>query len=250
MNARVTCGFALVLALGCSSSATKVGQNSDPSQVSAALQALTARDQQVAVQCGEAVQRCEQQLPDAAPAAAVCERLAQHCADLQQHLDEVRSHVVGCLNGVQACVDHAPEQAQCSRDVTTCQPLAEGADEDRDTVLKCSEKVQACATRVASLPAAAAVSCENMAAACERVSALVKEAGNERANGNADAEEHAKNAHDAMDGVDDDADEADDADDDGAADVDDADEAGGHEGRGPADAGAGHAHQADQTESD
>jgi hypothetical protein len=247
MTARVASGFALVLALGCNS-ATKVGQNSDPSQASTALQALTARDQQVVGQCGQAVQRCEQQLPDAAP-TDVCQRLAQHCDDLQQHLQEVREHVVGCLNGVQACQEHAPEQAQCSRDITTCQPLAAGADEDRDTVLQCSDKVQSCLTRVASLPAAAAVSCEHMAAACERVSALVKDAGNERANGNGDAEEHAKKAHDAMDAVDDDADEADGADD--QDDGDDADEAGEHEDPGgPADAGAGHAHQAGRAEND
>jgi hypothetical protein len=237
----------LVLALGCSSQ-TKVGQNSDPNQVSTALQALTARDQRVVAQCGQAVQRCEEQLPDAA-ATDVCQRLSLHCGELQEHLDEVRAHVVGCLNGVQACQEHAPEQAQCSRDITSCQPLAEGADEDRDIVLQCSDKVQSCLTRVASLPAAAAVSCENMAAACERVSALVKEVGRERAEGDGKAEEHAKKAHDAMDAVDDDADEVGDDDADDADDADEAHEAAEHEDHGGrADAGAGRAHEPSEGE--
>jgi len=254
MTTRVVSGFALLLALGCSSQA-RVGQNADSNQVSTALQALTARDEQVVAQCGQAVQRCEQRLPDAAP-SAVCEKLVEHCGELQAHLDEVRSHVVGCLNGVQACQEHAPEQAQCSRDITSCEPLAKGADADRDTVLQCSDKVQSCLIRVASLPEAAAVSCENMAAACERVSALLEQAGQERAKGDEKSEEHAQNAHDAMDAVDevDDGDDVgEDQDDDGVDDLDDdtddADEAeDDEECGGPADAGAGHAKKPARTE--
>ncbi|MEO8177905.1 MAG: hypothetical protein ABI895_03640 [Deltaproteobacteria bacterium] len=196
MTLRLSSLCALLLALGCSSE-TKLGKSSEPVQASAALQALTAKDETAVAQCGHAVQNCEQQLPDAA-GAAVCQRLAQHCGELQEHLSEARSHVVGCLNGVQACQEHAPEQAQCSRDVTGCDPLARGAQEDRDTVIQCSDKVQACLTRVATLPVAAAVSCENIATACERVSAQVAEAGRERAEGSSSAEEHAKKAHDAM----------------------------------------------------
>jgi len=240
MTRQVTSGFALLLALGCGSQ-TKVEQDSDPQPVSTALQALAARDEQVVAQCGQAVQHCEQQLPDAAP-SSVCQRLLEHCDELQAHLEEVRAHVVGCLHGVQACQEHAPEQAQCSRDVSRCEPLAEGADEDRDTVLQCSDKVQACLVRVASLPEAAAVSCENMAAACERVSDLLEQAGQERARGDAKANEHARSAHDAMDALDQE-DENEDSDD--AADVDegdtDEDEADEEEAEahGAADAGAG-----------
>ncbi|MEO8181784.1 MAG: hypothetical protein ABI895_23370 [Deltaproteobacteria bacterium] len=234
----------LLLALGCGSE-TKLGQNTEPNQASTAIQALTAKDEQVVTQCGQAVQRCEQQLPDATP-SAVCQKLAEHCAGLQQHLDEARAHAVGCLKGVQACQEHAPEQAQCSRDVASCQPLADGATEDRETVIQCSDKVQACLLRVASLPAAAAVSCENMAAACDRVSALVKQAGQQRAEADPSAADHAKKAHDAMDAGDDDADDAAEAQDDEGADdadeVDEADEEGDQGGR--ADAGAARAHRA------
>ena len=239
MTTRLAGGFVLVLAFGCNSQ-TKLGQSADAALASSAIQALTARDEPLVANCGQAVQRCALQLPDAAP-AAVCEKLAQHCEELQQHLNDVRAHVLGCLHGVQACQEHAPEQAQCSRDIASCQPLADGANEDRDTVLQCSDKVQTCLLRVASLPPAAAVSCENMAAACERVSALVEAAGRERADGEEHAEEHAKQAHEAMDAVDDDANDAQDE----ADDVEDADEAhdqGNH--GGPADAGAGHAHKA------
>jgi hypothetical protein len=249
MSTRVTSGLALLLALGCGSQ-TKVGQNAETHQASAAIQALTAKDEQSVTQCGQAVQRCQQQLPDVAP-SAVCQKLAEHCGALQQHLDQVRAPAVGCLNGVQACQDHAPEQAQCSRDVASCQPLADGAKEDRDTVIECSDKVQACLLRVASLPAAAAVSCENMAAACDRVSALVNRAGQERAEGDQSAADPAKKAHDAMDAVDDDdADEAAEAqDDEGADDADEVDEADedGNQGGG-SDAGAGHAHKAGAAE--
>jgi hypothetical protein len=235
MTTRLAGGFALVLAFGCNSP-TKLGPSGDPALASSAIQALTARDEQVVGQCGQAVQRCELQLPDAAP-AAVCQKLVQHCEELQQHLSDVRDHVLGCLHGVQACQEHAPEQAQCTRDIATCQPLADGANQDRDTVLQCSDKVQACLIRVASLPAAAAVSCENMAAACERVSALVEEAGRERAAGEQNAQEHAKQAHETMDAVDDEASEEDDDTD--AQDMDDQ----GHHG-GAADAGADHPRKA------
>ncbi|HKO91545.1 MAG TPA: hypothetical protein VJU61_10355 [Polyangiaceae bacterium] len=253
MTRRVTSGFALLLALGCNSQ-TKADPNGDSNPAGTALQALTARDEQVVAQCGQAVQRCEQQLPDAAP-SSVCQKLLEHCGELQAHLEDVRAHVVGCLNGVQACQEHAPEQAHCSRDVSRCEPLAEGADEDRDTLLQCSDKVQSCLLRVASLPEAAAVSCENMAVACERVSELLEQAGQERAQGDAKANEHARDAHDAMDAIDqaddDDADEvdgpADDSDDDADDadqapaddDADDADDAAGNEAHGAADAGAG-----------
>jgi hypothetical protein len=228
MTLKSSSAVALLLALGCSSS-TKPSQDVETAQASSAIQALTARDEGVVAQCGQAVQHCETQLPDAAP-SEVCPRLAQHCAELQQHLDEVRSHVVGCLNGVQACQEHAPEQAQCSRELSSCDPLAAGASEDRATVIQCADKVQACLTRVASVPVAAAKSCDNIAAACERVSSLVKAAGQEREAGVSGAEEHAKNAHDAMEAVDDDADEDND-------DADEAAESGDH--GGGADAGAG-----------
>jgi len=236
MTLKSSSAVALLLALGCSSS-TKPGPSVETAQASAAIQALTAKDEGVVAQCGQAVQRCETQLPDAAP-SEVCPRLAQHCADLQQHLDEVRSHVVGCLNGVQACQEHAPEQAQCSREVDSCDALAAGASTDRDTVIQCADKVQACLTRVASLPAAAAKSCDNIAAACDRVSSLVKAAGQERETGASDAEDHAKKAHDAMEAVDDDADEVDHDADEDHDDADEAEESGEH--GGAADAGVGH----------
>lgn len=242
MSTRVTSGLAVLLALGCGSQ-TKVGQNAEPIPASAAIQALTAKDEQIVKQCGQAVQRCEQHLPDAAP-SEVCQKLAEHCGGLQQHLDEVRAQALGCLNGVQACQEHAPEQAQCSRDVASCQPLADGATEERETVIQCSDKVQACLLRVASLPAAAAISCENMAAACDRVSALVNRAGQERVKGDPSAADHAKKAHDAMDAVDDeDEDEGADAqDDEGADDADEVDEADEDVKQGGrADAGAAHA---------
>jgi hypothetical protein len=214
MNSRFS-SLAVLLALGCSSAA-KLEQGSEL-RASVALQALRAQDEGAVAQCGQAVQNCEQQLPEAAP-TAVCQRLAEHCADLQQHLTEVRAHVVGCLNGVQACQEHAPEQAQCSRDVTSCDPLAESSRKDRDSVLVCSDRVEACLTRVAALPesAAAEVSCENIAAACERVK-----------------------AHDA--GAGDDGDDDQDEDDD----VDEPKEDNGNHG-GPPDAGAGRDHKPEQ----
>jgi hypothetical protein len=246
MTLKSSFAVALLLALGCSSS-TKPSQSVATAQASAAIEALTAKDDGVVAQCGQAVQRCQTQLPDAAP-SEVCPRLAQHCADLQQHLDEVRSHVVGCLNGVQACQEHAPEQAQCSRDVSSCDALAIGASEDRDTVIQCADKVQTCLTRVASLPAAAAKSCDNIAAACDRVSSLVKAAGQEREAGANQAEEHAKKAHDAMEAVDDDADEVDNDADEGNDDADEAEESGGH--RGAADAGVGHGKSSEHARAD
>ena len=93
MSAGKTCAFALLLALGCS--AHTKSEASEASRASALLQALSANDEQKVAQCGQAVTRCEQELPDAAPHAAVCERLSQHCADLQQHLVAVATRCHG-----------------------------------------------------------------------------------------------------------------------------------------------------------
>ena len=257
MSTRKSCAFALLLALGCSSQ-SKTDPANEASGAGAALQAISVQDEQKVAQCGHAVTLCEQQLPDAAPPAAVCERLAQHCTELQLHLSEVREHAVGCLNGVLACQEHAPEQAACSRDLVACEPLQAGAEQDRATVVACSDKVEACLTRIASLPEAAAGSCDNLAAACERVNALVAQTGRERAVGDEHANEHAQQAHDAMQGVDadDDADDAaddvDDADDaaDDADDADDVDDEGQNQGNERADAGAGKSGQSHVDDAD
>jgi hypothetical protein len=173
MTRQASCALGLFLALACKSSGTSTANTT--SRASAALEALVSQDEAVLAQCGRAVENCEEHQPDAAPAAR-CDRLATHCAEVLEHLAEVRSPAVGCWKGVQACEEHAPEQAQCSTDAAACEGLDQGTAEDRAVVIECGEKVEACLTRAVEIPEAAAVACENMSAACDRVAALAKAA--------------------------------------------------------------------------
>lgn len=210
MSSKVLSALGLVLIVGCQSEAPRAADQGSPS---AALQALTARDDAALAQCGRAVENCNERRPDAAP-ADVCQRLADHCDQLQAHLAEVRKPAVGCLKAVQACEEHAPDAARCSSDPASCEPLNTGADEDGATVIECSSRVEACLARVAELPESAGVSCENISAACERVATLVAAAGQARADGADNASDIAKQARDELGKI---------ADDDGEEDVDEED---------------------------
>jgi hypothetical protein len=197
MIGRALSTFGLLLIAGC----TTESPRQSPEATSSALAALTARDDAALAQCGRAVEQCEEQRPDAAP-AAVCDRLAEHCGQLLEHLSELREPAVGCLRRVEACAEHAPEQAQCTREASVCEPVAEAAAEDGQPVIYCSERVEDCLTRIAELPDAAAVSCENIAAACERVAALSAQASDARARGAENASEIAQRAREAAHAID------------------------------------------------
>lgn len=230
MSSKVLSALGLVCALGCQSETPGV---TEPSRASAALQALSARDDAALAQCGRATEACNERLPDAAP-AGVCERLAEHCERLQAHLAEVRAPAVGCWKGVRACEEHAADAGQCSSPPEACEPLDTGASEDGATVIECGERVEACLTRVAELPDAAAVSCDNVAAACERVAELAAQAGRARAAGASNAADVAKQARDEVDELDESSDDedAEESEDEGAEEADEL------EGDGkPADAG-------------
>lgn len=190
MSSKVLSALGLVLFLGCQSEALQVGEQN---QASASFQALTARDDAALAQCGRAVDNCNENRPDAAPADG-CQRLADHCAELLAHLAEVRAPAAECLE---------------TADPATCEPLNAGAVEDGKTVIDCSARVEACLTRVATLPEAAAISCDNISTACERVAAKVAEAGQARARGDENANDIAKEARDLVDDLDDEADDAD-----------------------------------------
>jgi hypothetical protein len=208
MSSKVLSALGLVLFLGCQSETPQV---SEQNQTSASFQALSARDDAALAQCGRAVDNCNNNRPDAAPGDQ-CQRLADHCAELQAHLAEVRKPAADCLE---------------SADPATCEPLNDGAVEDGKTVIDCSTRVAACLTRVAELPEPAAISCDNISAACERVAALAAEAGEARARGDENASDIAKEARDKVDELDDaeeDLDEDGDLDEDEDLDEDDLDE--------------------------
>jgi len=241
MSSKVLSALGLVLFLGCQSETPQVGEQN---QASASFQALTARDDAALAQCGRAVDNCNNNRPDAAPGDQ-CQRLAEHCAELQAHLAEVRKPAADCLE---------------TADPATCEPLNDGAVEDGKTVIDCSARVEACLTRLAELPEAAAVSCDNISAACERVAALAAEAGEARARGDENASDIAKEARDKVEDLDDgeDTDDGDDGDDADGEDTDDGDDGDdtddgedGDDGNGRPDAGASRvrpAPRADRTE--
>jgi hypothetical protein len=244
MSARRLSGLGLFVALVACGTEANVARDTPPNQSGTALQALQAAGAQAAARCTEAVTRCNgAQLVDAG-SSEVCQQLSQHCDTLQQHLAEVQAHAVGCLNHAQACEEHAADPAQCMADVTSCQALADGASEDGSLLVACSDKVQKCLTRVASLPASAAGSCDHISAACERVSALLQAAEDARANGSPGADEQSKRAQDEVENADEDAagDDASDSDEDGRVDAGADQNHGKHLGR--SDAGAGHGQKA------
>ncbi len=214
----------LVVAASCS-------QNEPPEQpvtrASAAIQALTTRDEARVAQCNNAVDACNERVPDAA-ADGLCARLAAHCDEVNARLAEVREPVVGCWRALEECAEHTPEQAQCNRDESRCEALETDADEERGKVVDCSARVEACLERAADKPEAAAVACENIAAACENAEAAGDGAGNGRdAGAPSDEDEDEDDGDDNGDNGDDGAGE------DGDGDGEDDDE--GRGGRGPGD---------------
>jgi hypothetical protein len=244
MSARRSSGLGLLVVLVACGTEANLVRDTPPSQAGVALQALQAAGAQAAARCTDAVARCNDEHLADAGSSDVCQRLSQHCDTLQQHLAEVQAHAVGCLNHAQACEGHAADPAQCAADTASCQALADGASEDGSTLVACSDKVQECLSRVASLPASAAGSCDHISAACERVSALLQAAGDARANGSPGADEQSKRAHDEMENAAGDAadDESSGIDEDGKADAGAGQNHGKHLGR--SDAGVGHGRKA------
>jgi hypothetical protein len=157
----------LFAAIACNTATTEPDASLS-AQATAAIRALGERDSQAVAQCQRAVDACNARLPDAG-GGDVCARLAERCDALQERLAELRGPAEGCLHAVDACQTHAPEQAQCSRDISLCDAIDADASAERDKTLECEARVQACLVRAESLPDAALVACENMAAACDRV---------------------------------------------------------------------------------
>lgn len=165
MTRNLLSALALVLAASCArGDATPASED----RASQALQALSVRDEERVARCNETADACTTRSAPGAAGSGACTRLSQHCANLQQRLEEVRSPAVGCWRAVQECAAHTPEHAQCTRDAAECESAEEQVEEVRDPVLSCSERVESCLARVAELPDAAAVSCDNIAASCER----------------------------------------------------------------------------------
>jgi hypothetical protein len=157
----------LLGAFACNTATPEAGESLS-ARATAALRAIGERDNKALAQCQQAVDSCNARVPDAA-GSGVCARVAERCEKLEDRLAELRGPAEGCLHAVDACERHAPEQAQCSREISLCDALDEDAAGDRDKTLECEARVQACLVRAETLPDAALVACENMAAACDRV---------------------------------------------------------------------------------
>jgi hypothetical protein len=166
MKKRVLSALALTLTVGCSKSEPPP-EPPPLSQAVAAIEALSELDGQAVARCEQAVDACNQRLPETA-AVKVCQRLADRCDALAARLTEARGPAVACWNALRACEEHAPEQAQCSRDASLCEALAEEDAQERDRAVRCEDRVQACLTRAEELPEAALKACDNIAASCER----------------------------------------------------------------------------------
>jgi hypothetical protein len=195
----------LLAAVGCGSNQPQ--QQPELSRATAAIADLGARDAEPVAQCRRAVDACNARLPDAAP-ADVCTRIAARCDALEAHLAEVRGPTLRCWHSVQACEQHTTDPATCSDDAARCDSLESDSNEDRNGVVACEARVQDCLTRAETLPEAALVACDNMAAACERVSEIQAEHAAERADAGRDERDDEQEA----DEQDDDEQAADDAD--------------------------------------
>ena len=197
MTSKTLSALGLLLMIGCS--AESAAPESAQSIASSAIQALTAKDDEALAQCGRAVDSCEQSRPDAAPADA-CERLAQHCDELQAHLTEVREPAVGCWKKIEASEQDGSQSLEGSveAEMAKCHELEQGASEDRDPVVRCAERIEQCLERVSSLPESAAVSCDNIAELCQRAAERSVEAAHARGQGRIEEaeelNEHARKA--------------------------------------------------------
>lgn len=163
---RYAVSMALGLALGCAAEGTKV--DTQLSQASAAIDALTARDDTTVGLCAAAAARCSAELPDAAGSTA-CIRLTEQCEKLGERLAEVRGPAVGCWRGIEACEANAPADAECP-DPLQCEVLENEGEATRDPVVACAGRVEACLARAVEAPESA-VACDAIAASCERIGA-------------------------------------------------------------------------------
>jgi hypothetical protein len=197
MTSKTLSALGLLLMIGCSAEPT--APESAQSVASSAIQALTAQDDEALADCGRAVDSCEQNLPDEAPADA-CDQLAEHCDELRANLAEVREPAIGCWKEIEASGEIYGESLPSSVDaeLAKCHELGQGASEDRDPVVRCAERIEGCLERVSRLPEAAAVSCDNISELCQRAAERAVEAAHARGQGKIEEaralNEHARNA--------------------------------------------------------
>jgi hypothetical protein len=147
---------ALVL-IGCGSNASMPSSTSSSAASAAAtdeapvgsateaLRQLNKNDNDALQSCDDLVQRCNEHFSDSGATAGVCDKLAQHCAELDAELSAVRAAIQNCLEKAAACEQSKGADAgSCEAAHQACAPADKDFRAKRGQALQCSQNAQAC----------------------------------------------------------------------------------------------------------
>lgn len=132
--------------LACSTSsspdATPEVSSTTVSSSAEALRKLGQVDADDVQKCRAAAQRCEDG-PDAA-ANPFCERIDQHCDDLEEQLAADRAELAQCLAEAAACEENAADPAECAAARAACEPADGEFRARRGRTRQCAERAERC----------------------------------------------------------------------------------------------------------
>jgi hypothetical protein len=147
---------ALVL-IGCGSNMSTPSSTSSPAGSAAAtdeapvgsateaLRQLNKNDNDAVQSCDDLVQRCNAHFADSGAAANICDKLAQHCSELDAELSAVRAAIQNCLEKAAACEQSKGADAgSCEAAHQACAPADKDFQAKRGQALQCSQNTQAC----------------------------------------------------------------------------------------------------------
>jgi hypothetical protein len=148
---------ALVL-IGCGSNASMPSSTSSSPATSAAatdeapvgsateaLRQLNENDNDAVQSCDDLVQRCNAHFSDSGAASGICDKLAQHCSELDAELSAVRAAIQSCLEKAAACEQSKGADAgSCEAAHQACAPADKDFQAKRGQALQCSQSTQAC----------------------------------------------------------------------------------------------------------
>jgi hypothetical protein len=135
--------IALVL-LACSTSAPNTSSESSSAVASSAeaLRKLGQLDADDVEQCRDAAARCTAR--DDGGANPFCERIEQHCDDLEAQLAADRAELEQCLEEAAACEASAADPADCVAERAACEPADGAFRARRGRTTQCASRAERC----------------------------------------------------------------------------------------------------------
>lgn len=140
--------LAAFLLLGCSTgspsaSPTESASPADVGTAASALRRLGQNDAQAVERCRTAAERCAARSGDGG-LNGICERIADHCDELEAELAEARAALEECLSAAAACEAAATDDAECEDERAACDELTPGFERRRGNTLECSNQAEQC----------------------------------------------------------------------------------------------------------